>query len=396
MLNASGIINHACQIARVPRYTAQALAELNAILAHICRTVDFAAAMGTFNFTFNTNLVSSGSGNIITASPNPLPIDYLRVQTSGGSTGAQRSSKWYISGVPYDMVEVDLTEWDDQVQQAGIQSYPYFWAKDMSQRQIIASVTGDLDQTSQVVVNVSSRTGILPGMTIAGGIGPQSVIVPGTSVLVVTRIATTGDTHSNTTIDNIPVTTGIVVGESISGSGIPAGATVASVDTVNQITISVAATATAAGVALTLSNRLTLSAAPTASLTGASLMIGNPPVGYPYPPPSGAYPVRIRYQRLMPDLSQAQVDAGAFCWFDDDIVLRDGLAGVMMGYSADNRAIEYIGAGIGSGEGRFGKRMAQYLSLADDNANRASVVLLDRRVFGRSFSSLKNTKQVGW
>ena len=49
-----------------------------------------------------------------------------------GSTGSQRSSKWYIQGVPYDMVEIDLTEFDDQVQQAGIQSYPYFWAKDFA------------------------------------------------------------------------------------------------------------------------------------------------------------------------------------------------------------------------------------------------------------------------
>lgn len=397
MLNAAGIINHACQVARVPRYTAQALAELNAILAHICRTGDFSAARGVFNFTFNTALTSSGAGNIITASANPLPIDYLRVQTSGGSSGAQRSSKWYIQGVPYDMVEIDLTEWDDQVQQAGIQSYPYFWAKDMAQRQIIASVTGALNSASQIVLNVSSLSGLLAGMSVAGGVGPQSVVVPGATILSTAAALTmVGATHSNTTIDNIVSTAGIIAGENASGSGIPAGATVVSIDSASQITISAAATSSLGGLTLTFSNHLTLSAAPTATLAGASLMVGTPPVGYPYPPPSGAFPVMIRYQRLMPDLSQAQVDAGAYCWFDDDIVLRDGLTGQMMNYSADSRAVEYIGAGIGSGDGRFGKRMAQYLRLADDNANRAQTVQLDRRTFGGSFNRLRSTKVIGW
>jgi hypothetical protein len=334
VLPAQNIINNACYIARAPGY-AQTIAvdELNALLKHIAQTVDFSAARGQFNFTFNTNLVSSGAGNIITASPNPLPIDYLRVPVSTGSTGAQRSSKWYIQGVPYDMVEIDLTEWDDQVQQAGIQSYPYFWAKDMALRQLIAGTTGDLSSSSQLVNNVASVAGLTAGMSIAGGIGPRSAVVPGTTILTVTP-------------------------------GSP--------------------------------NTLTLSAAPTATLAGASLMIGNPPVAYPYPPPSGAYPVMLRYQRLMPDLTQTQIAAGAFCWFDDDQVLIDGLAGRLMGYSADGRMGDYIGGGLGSGGGLFGKGLAKYTRLADDNANRSRNVELDRRTFGRSFSALKNTKAVGW
>jgi hypothetical protein len=396
MLNASGIINHACQVARVPRYTAQALAELNAILAHICRTVDFSAARGQFNFFFTTGLISTGAGNIITSSLQPLPIDYLRVQTSGGSTGAQRSSKWYFNGVPYDMIEIDLTEFDDQVQQAGIQSYPYFWAKDMSRCQIVATPAGDL-VASQTVLNVSSMTGILVGMSVAGGIGPQSVIVPGTTISAITQAFTVAcDSHTNTTLDGFGSTTGILPNMTITGSGIPTGATVVSIDSPTQITISAATTTTLTAFDVSFLGTLTLSAAPTAALNQATLIIGNPPVGYPYPPPSGSYPVMIRYQRLMPDLTQAQVDAGAYCWFDDDIVLRDGLTGQMMNYSADNRAAEYIGAGIGVGGGRFGKRMDEYLRLADDNANRAQTVQLDRRVFGRSFSALKNTKVIGW
>jgi hypothetical protein len=296
------------------------------------------------------------------------------------------------------MVELDLTEWDDQVQQAGIQSYPYFWAKDMAQRQIVANPTGNLDSSSQTVLEVSSADHILPGMSIAGGIGPQSVIVPGTTVLTVApNFFRTCDSHSGLILDNFGGnTTGILPGMSITGTVIPAGTKVFSVDSLTQITITQNATSSTNNTVVNFPAVMTISEAPTATLTGATLMIGYPPVGYPYPPPSGAYPVMIRYQRLMPDLTQAQVDAGAYPWFDDDIALRDGLAGVMMGYAGDTRITEYIGAGLGSGEGRFGLRMAQYLRLADDNANRAQTVQLDRRVFGRSFSALKNSKRVGW
>ena len=122
--NAAGVISAALSIAKCPNYTIQGLAELNSLLAHIAATVDFSAARGQWTFTFNPNLVTTGGGNIVSTGPNPMPIDYLRVPVSTGATGAQRSSKWYLQGVAYDMVEIDLTELDDQVQQAGLQSYP--------------------------------------------------------------------------------------------------------------------------------------------------------------------------------------------------------------------------------------------------------------------------------
>lgn len=328
---AQSIIARAIQISKTGNisptgqaqgYVSQALDELNSILDHIANTVDFAKAMRQFNFTFNTNLVSSGAGNIITASPNPLPLDYLRVQTAGGSTGAQRSSKWYFEGVPYDMVELDLTEWDDQVQQAGIQSYPYFWAKDMSGRAVLVNLTGDLNAASQTVANLSSVADLVAGMSVAGGIGPQTVIVPGTTILSL-------------------------------------GA-----------------------------NSMVLSQAPSVTLTGASIMAGYPGVGYPYPPPSGAYPVMIRYQATMPPLTQAQVNAGAYCWFDDDAVLVPWLARNLCAYSDDTRMAGLNADGAAA--------MAKYTRLADDRSNRANTIQLDRRVFGRSFSTLKNTKKVGW
>lgn len=336
--NAAGIIAAATQIAKCQRYTVQALAELNSLLAHIALTVDFSAARGQWTFTFNPNLITTGGGNIVTTGPNPMPIDYLRVPVSAGVTGAQRSSKWYLQGVPYDMVEIDLTELDDQVQQAGLQSYPYFWAKDFSQYQPIIEVTGNLTAGSTAVsgiaiIDTGSVLGsIAQGMSIAGGIGPQSVIPPGATI------------------------------SAVSGGG----------------------------------TGLTLSAVATASLTGATLLIGNPAVGYAYPPPSGSYNAMIRYQRMMPRLTQAQVDAGAYCWFGDDMALVDGLAGMLCKYTDDTRITEFIGTGLGSNQGLFGRRMAQYLRTADDMSNRAQSVQLDRRRFGGSFSNLPNTKTVGW
>lgn len=343
---AASIIGRALQISKTGStnaagintgYTVQALDELNSILGHICRTVDFSAARGQYNFTFATNLVSSGGGNIITSAPNPLPLDYLRVQVSGGSTGAQRSTKWYLDGVPYDMIEVDLTEFDDQVQQAGIQSYPYFCTKDMAQLVIVAVVTGDLDTSSTMVANVSSIAKIKAGMSISGGIGPQSIVTPGTTITAV-------------------------------------GA--------NSLTLSTAPQVQSGQANITMPQ--------------ATLSIGYAPTLLIYPPPSGAFNAMIRYQRIMPMLTQAQVDAGAFPWFDDDYALIDGLAGQLMRYADDSRAVEYIGAGIGREGGRFNARIAQYIKLADDNANRSQNIQMDRRWFGTPFQTLRNSKKVGW
>jgi hypothetical protein len=401
---AASIITAAQQIARTPLYGTQALDEFNSLLRYIEETVDFSAARGQWNFFFNTNLVTSGAGNIIQTAGVPIPIDYLRVQVSGGSTGAQRSSKWYFQGVPYDMIEVDLTEFDDQVQQAGIQSYPYFWTKDLAQYQPIIEITGDLSITvsappssggltgggvpltgggvpltgggtgpsgpSTTVIQIANLapldvgkvlTGIQVGMSIAGGIGPQSVIAPGTTISAVSG------------------------SESLTGGGVPL--------TAGGVPLTGGAGTT--GLTLTLYNPVAPIA--TVALAGATFLIGNPGLGLMYPPPSGAFPAMIRYQRRMPRLTQLQVNAGAYPWLSDaDMALEWGLTGLLMRYADDQRENIYVGSGIGSGQGQFGQWLGKYLKLADDNANRAQTVQLDRRVFGRSFSSLKDTKTVGW
>lgn len=328
-------------------YTVQALAALNSILDQLTETVDFARATRTFFFTFNTALVNTGGGNIITGSPNPLPIDYQRVQTSGGATGAQRSSKWYFDGVPYDMVEIDLTEWDDQVQQAGIQSFPYFAARDMSGGAIQFNFQGDITSSSLVVQNVSTiapltgtitvgiPNGLSVGMTIGGGIGALTPVVPGTTITAINTGA-------------------------------------------NQITLSQLPTY--------------LNGSPGAAWSGtllqSSLYAGYAANLLVYPPPSGAFNAMIRYQAYMPPLTQAQVNNGAYTWFPDDNSLIDLVAKRLMGIADDQRLSEYQAYSM--------EEIGRYRKLADDRANRAQMVQMDRRVFGKDFQSLKNTKVIGW
>lgn len=64
------------------------------------------------------------------------------------------------------------------------------------------------------------------------------------------QLTYTGDTHTNTTIDNISSTAGMYVGQAISGTGITAGTRIATVSA-TSITTTVATTATNAGITIT-------------------------------------------------------------------------------------------------------------------------------------------------
>lgn len=107
---------------------------------------------------------------------------------------------------------------------------------------VIRSISGDGASTPIL-------DGVQPGQVIA-----MTGFVVGTKVVSVTDgtadIATTGDTHSNTTVDNVPASavTASEVGEYISGGSIPAGAWITAKASATSWTISVAATATASGV----------------------------------------------------------------------------------------------------------------------------------------------------
>lgn len=66
-----------------------------------------------------------------------------------------------------------------------------------------------------------------------------------------TNLTFTGDTHTNTTIDNISSTAGLWVGQEISGTGIQAGTRIAAINSSTSITTSLATTATNSGITIT-------------------------------------------------------------------------------------------------------------------------------------------------
>lgn len=114
-LQAQQIVTLACQIAKASGFTSQAGQLLNSILSDLCQTYDFKSAFKTQTVTLTP---SNGSG------PYPLPSDYLRM--------AMNELFYYVDGVPYVMINLDLWEYDRLVQQPGISNYPEFFATDTS------------------------------------------------------------------------------------------------------------------------------------------------------------------------------------------------------------------------------------------------------------------------
>ena len=220
---------------------------LNAILSDLCQTYDLDLAKGTFNFNFNPGLVTTSAYPNIQAGggPYPLPADFLRC--------VKDEVIWFLQGVPYPMIPVDLSEYDWYVQQAGNQSYPYIFATDMSQ---------------------------------------------------------------------------------------------------------------------------------------------SPPVAVVWPPASGAYPCMVRYFRQMPDIATPETSA-TVPWFPSQRYLLKQLSGMLMEINDDDRAQTFLGDGDPDNPGAQSILRA-YLKLKDDSSNRSKRVTLDRRRFNRQFSSLPNTKTVGW
>ena len=138
-----------------------------------------------------------------------------------------------------------------------------------------------------------------------------------------------------------------------------------------------------------LAQQAGLSSYPTVYATDLSLQNSTVPVMYVYPPPSGAYPVTIRYRRQMPDY----VSGSALVpWFPNQTYLRRRLAGEMMALTDDDRMGKFLGNGDDGAQGI----LLRYLKLKDDSSSRAITVMLDRRRFGGRASDLKNTKKLGF
>lgn len=116
-LTAQQIVTLATQIAKCSGYTSQAGQFLNLILEDLAQTYDFDVIKGSYSFNFN-------SGGYTGSGPYPLPSDWYR--------GIDNDIYYTIDGVKYAMINVELDEYDRLVQTAGFQSYPYYYATDMS------------------------------------------------------------------------------------------------------------------------------------------------------------------------------------------------------------------------------------------------------------------------
>lgn len=118
VLTAARICYIARETAKCPGYATVSGELLNTILEELAQDYDFDVIKGLYNFSFNS-VTGLGSG------PYTLPADWYR--------GIDESIFYLIDGVPYPMVNISLTEYDNLVQQSGLASYPSAYATDMSQ-----------------------------------------------------------------------------------------------------------------------------------------------------------------------------------------------------------------------------------------------------------------------
>ena len=128
VLSFSQLVTLACQMANTQGFTLQAGQIFNAILEELAQTYDFDATEGFTSFNFNPGLTSGGGPLQAQLQPGcgpyPLPATFLRADSG--------DVFWTLLGVPYPMIALDLAEFDMTVQQAGMQSYPYWYTVDMA------------------------------------------------------------------------------------------------------------------------------------------------------------------------------------------------------------------------------------------------------------------------
>ena len=137
------------------------------------------------------------------------------------------------------------------------------------------------------------------------------------------------------------------------------------------------------------------------SLTGTanSVVQGVPgalvPVGLFWLPPSGAYPVVLRYFSQMPDITNPSTSS-SIPWFPNQNYLITRVAGELMKDSDDERAVAFLSDDEDHYPLGAGVILRKYLKMKDDKATRIQTVQLDRRRWGRNYDRLRNTKQIGW
>ena len=127
----------------------------------------------------------------------------------------------------------------------------------------LPAFTGTIANGSASVTSISSTLDLAVGQTIAGTGIPAGATIASVPVAFTGTIAT-----GSTTVASVSSTTGLAAGQTISGTGIPTGATIATVGS-NTITLSSAATANATETLA--AGPLTLSANATSSATADAL-----------------------------------------------------------------------------------------------------------------------------
>jgi hypothetical protein len=122
-------------------------------------------------------------------------------------------------------------------------------------------------------------------------------------------------------------------------------------------------------------------------VSAAAVAVLGGPALYAWPPPNGSYATTIRYFSQMPDIATPQLSASV-PWFPNDNYLITRLAAELMKIVDDTRADKFLGTA--------NDILTKYLKLKDDSSSRAQTVKLDRRRFGNSEATLRNTKLIGW
>jgi hypothetical protein len=119
--------------------------------------------------------------------------------------------------------------------------------------------------------------------------------------------------------------------------------------------------------------------------------IATSPAGlYVWPPASGAYPATVRYNPMIPDIT----DTTAVPWFPNSSYLYTRIAGELMKITNDDRMNGFLSDQQGSGGA--GELLRKYLVMKDDPETAPKNVKLDPRMFKPSLATLRNTKTIGW
>jgi hypothetical protein len=111
--------------------------------------------------------------------------------------------------------------------------------------------------------------------------------------------------------------------------------------------------------------------------------------------PSGGYPVTLRYQRMMPEITAPETST-TVPWFPNQTYLRRRLAGELMGLSDDERMADWLSDDEDRHPNGAGVMLRKYLQLQGDKSTRTNQVKLDRRAFSQKWDTLRNTKTIGW